>query len=251
MSDISAAPSIGPLVAIVEDDEEIRTLAGDYLRREGFDVAACADGMALDGLMETRTPDLVILDLMMPGEDGLSICRRLSAHTDIPVIILSAKGEDIDRIIGLEVGADDYVPKPFNPRELCARVRAVLRRRAPVESDAVPTHGTGEVYRFENWRLDVEGRSLTDPEGALVVLSSGEFALLVAFARHPRRTLSRDQLLDWTRGADAAPVDRAIDVQLSRLRRKLRDNPRTPRLIKTVRGDGYMFAAEVQRERQP
>ncbi len=239
-----------PLIAVVEDDPEIRTLVRDYLSREGFDVRACDGGAALDAVLAETPVDLVILDLMMPGEDGLSICRRLSP--DLPVIILSAKGEDIDRIIGLEVGADDYVPKPFNPRELCARVRAVLRRR--VQGGARPADGEGsggEVYRFENWRLDVDGRSLIDPTGASVPLSGGEFTLLVAFARHPRRTLSRDQLLDWTRGSDAAPVDRAIDVQLSRLRRKLNDDPRAPRLIKTVRGDGYMFAAEVVREQRP
>ncbi|MGF1456041.1 MAG: response regulator [Alphaproteobacteria bacterium] len=239
-----------PLIAVVEDDAEIRTLVRDYLTREGFAVRACEDGASFDALLAETPVDLVILDLMMPGEDGLSICRRISPH--MPVIILSAKGDDIDRIVGLEVGSDDYLAKPFNPRELCARVRAVLRRRGAggcEGAEETPAPG-GEIYRFENWRLDAEGRSLIDPKGTPVALSGGEFALLLAFARHPRRTVTRDQLLDWTRGNDAAPVDRAIDVQLSRLRRKLGDDPRAPHLIKTVRGDGYIFAAEVVQEKR-
>lgn len=238
------------VVAIVEDDPEIRDLLAARLGADGFSVLACAGGEALDAALARETVDLIVLDIMMPGEDGLSICRRLSANGGPPIIILSARSEDIDRIVGLEIGADDYLAKPFNPRELTARIRSVLRRRQPANSPAAtpPDDGGGrEIYRFSGWLFDVDERSLIDPQGASVVLSAGEFSLLAAFARHPRRVLSRDQLLDWTRGDDAAPVDRAIDVQLSRLRKKLGDDPRDPALIKTVRGDGYLFAAEVRK----
>lgn len=251
------------VIAVVEDDPEILDLVNGYLTREQFEVIPCANGEVLDQTLSGKSVDLIVLDLMMPGEDGLSICRRLSSENGPPIIILSAKAEDVDRIVGLEIGADDYLTKPFNPRELSARIRAVLRRRGTIEPagdanhNVPPGNGTPgptddrEIYIFENWLLDADGRALTDPSGAPVILSSGEFALLLAFARRPRRTLTRDQLLDWTRGTDSAPVDRAIDVQLSRLRRKLGDNPRQPRLIKTVRGDGYLFAADVRKGHQP
>lgn len=239
-------------IAVVEDDAEIRELLLGYLGREGFDVRAYPDGAAFDAGRDAFAPSLVVLDLMMPGEDGLSICRRISPQT--PVLVLSAKGEDMDRIIGLEVGADDYLPKPFNPRELVARIRAVLRRRAAAVENASPQPaGAGldeaprEVLLFSGWRLDVDGRRLTDPNGDDVDLSNGELALLTEFARRPRRVLSRDQLLDWTRGRDADAFDRAIDVQLSRLRRKLKAAGGDS-LIKTVRGDGYLFSADVARE---
>lgn len=237
-----------PVIAIVEDDSEIRTLLAHALAREGFDTIPCERGAALDAALAVRRIDLIVLDIMMPGEDGLSICRRISSAGGPPVVILSAKGDDIDRIIGLEIGADDYMSKPCNPRELAARIRSVLRRR---NASGVVLNSAGEpreVYRFSGWVLDLSDRTLINPEGTAVVLSSGEFALLAAFACHPRRVLSRDQLLDWTRGDDAASVDRAIDVQLSRLRKKLGDDPREPALIKTVRGDGYLFAAEVRKE---
>ncbi len=246
-----------PVIAVVEDDPEIRELVSGLLSRESFDVVPCENGAALDVALQNRPVDLIVLDLMMPGEDGLSICRRLSSDCNAAILILSAKGEDIDRIVGLEIGADDYLAKPFNPRELTARVRAVLRRPGKPDGHDPQEIVTGErthadereTYVFEGWRLDVDSRSLTNPDGDPIVLSAGEFSLLVAFARRPRRTLTRDQLLDWTRGTDSAPVDRAIDVQLSRLRRKLGDDPRAPRFIKTVRGDGYLFAADVQRNR--
>ncbi len=238
-----------PLIAVVEDDAEIRDLLTAYLAKEGYDVRACRDGLSLDALLADVRPDLIILDVMMPGEDGLSICRRLSAEKVAPIIILSARGDDLDRIIGLEIGADDYLAKPFNPRELAARIKAVMRRGAMEQEAPLVAQSPREVLAFETWRLDVDGRVLTDAAGAVVDLSSGEFALLAAFARRPRRVLSREQLLDLTRGPDAALVDRAIDVQLSRLRRKLGDDPRDPALIKTIRGDGYMFAADVRRER--
>ncbi len=235
-------------IAVVEDDAEIRELVVGYLAKEGFEPTPCADGAAFDALRETTTPDLVILDLMMPGEDGLSICRRVAP--ELPVLVLSAKGEDVDRIIGLEVGADDYLPKPFNPRELVARIRAILRRRAaaPEPGPALAPADTAprEVLVFEGWRLDVDGRSLTDPEGGGVALSAGEIALLIVFARRPNRVLTRDQLLDETRGRSAEPFDRAVDVQVSRLRRKLAAGGGAE-LIRTIRGDGYLFAAAVAR----
>lgn len=238
-----------PVVAVVEDDAEIRDLLAASLARDGFEAITCDRGAALDAALASRNVDLIVLDLMMPGEDGLSICRRVAAAGGPPVIILSARGDDVDRIVGLEIGADDYMPKPFNPRELSARIRSVLRRRAGGAGAAAEAEGR-EVLRFAGWTIDLDDRSLIDPSGAAVVLSTGEFDLLAAFVSRPRRVLSRDQLLDWTRGADAASVDRAIDVQLSRLRRKLGDDPKDPQLVKTVRGDGYLFAAEVRKERR-
>jgi two-component system OmpR family response regulator len=243
-----------PAIAIVEDDPEIRSLVSGYLARERFEPIECRNGAELDAVLARRHVDLIVLDLMMPGEDGLSICRRIAEARRAPILILSAKGDDIDRIIGLEVGADDYLAKPFNPRELVARIRAVLRRgaaplRDTAETPAEPEANDGaprEIYRFAGWRLDVDARSLKRSDGATVPLSGGEFALLVAFTRRPRRVLSREQLIEWTRGPDSESFDRAVDVQLSRLRRKLGDD--TQELIKTIRGDGYLFAADVRRE---
>ncbi|WP_338446484.1 response regulator [Pelagerythrobacter marensis] len=232
------------VVAIVEDDREIAQLMAELLAREGYEVAICRDGSELDRLAARRRLDLVLLDLMLPGEDGLSICRRLhSAPVRLPVIMITAKGDDIDRILGLEVGADDYLPKPFNPRELVARVRAVLRRTRLAHR---PSPLTGRRYRFAGWVLDAGSRELLDPQGEAVELTGGEYDLLVALLDHPQRVLTRDQLLDWTRGRDAAPYDRTIDVQLSRLRRKLGDDPRKPAIIRTVRGGGYLFAPPVE-----
>ncbi len=240
-----------PVVAVVEDDAEIRELVAARLEKEGFRPAPCDGGAALDALMAQGRVDLIVLDLMMPGEDGLSICRRVTAEDGPPIIILSAQGEDVDRIVGLEIGADDYLAKPFNPRELVARIRSVLRRRRKarqtLDAETLDTDDNEDVLVFAGWRLNLADRSLFAPDGAPVSLSSGEFALLEAFVRHPRRVLSRDQLLDWTRGEATATVDRAVDVQLSRLRRKLGDDPRAPVLIKTVRGGGYLFAAGVGR----
>jgi two-component system OmpR family response regulator len=187
----------------------------------------------------------VVLDVMMPGEDGLSICRRLRARGDVPVLMVTAKGEDIDRIVGLEVGADDYLPKPFHPRELVARARAILRRtRLAHRAAEAPTR---EVYGFAGWTLDAASRALTDAAGRPVVLTGAEFDLLLVLLTHPQRVLNRDQLLDWTRGRSAQPYDRTIDVQLSRLRRKLQDDPADPSIIRTVRGGGYLFGPAVER----
>ena len=192
--------------------------------------------------MERASIDLLVLDLMLPGEDGLSLIRKLRATSAIPVIMLTAMGEDADRIVGLEMGADDYLPKPFNPRELLARIKAVLRRINPQRP---PGAAVGDVARFDGWVLELGPRRLLSPTGDEIELSTGEYELLHAFITHPRRVLSRDQLLDLARGRSAVPFDRSIDIQVMRLRRKIEADPKEPRLIKTVRGGGYIFAAEV------
>jgi two-component system OmpR family response regulator len=232
-----------PHVLIVDDDREIRDLIARFLEKHGLRVSVAADGRAMGRVLADRGIDLIVLDVMLPGEDGLSLCRRLRAVSDVPVIMLTAMGEEIDRILGLEMGADDYLAKPFNPRELLARIKAVLRRTQAAGSPGHPADG-GRVLTFAGYRLDLAQRSLTAADGVLVPLSTGEFDLLAAFAQHPNRVLSRDQLLDLARGRDAQPFDRAIDVQVSRLRRKI-GGPAD--LIKTVRGAGYMFTADVSR----
>jgi two-component system OmpR family response regulator len=236
------------LIAVVEDDPEIRDLVGGLLSREGFDVALCSGAQDLDRLIERRSVDLVVLDLMLAGEDGLSICRRLrNGPLNTPVLMVTAKSDDLDRIVGLEVGADDYLPKPFNPRELVARVKAILRRTRDLHHvSAMPP---AEVFRFGGWCLDAASRVLRDPAGRLVELTGGEFDLLIVLLAHPQRVLNRDQLLDWTRGRSGGPFDRTIDVQLSRLRRKLGDDVKSPSVIKTVRGGGYLFSPAVERGR--
>lgn len=231
-------------IAIVEDDREIGTLVADLLRREGFDAELCRSAEMFERLRAQRRIDLAILDIMLPGEDGLSICRRLRAEGEVPVLMVTAKADDIDRIVGLEIGADDYLPKPFHPRELVARVRAILRRTRAAQR-VVPQAATR--WRFAGFLLDEGRRSVADPSGAAVALTGGEFDLLVAFLRHPQRVLNRDQLLDWTRGRDAGPFDRSIDVQVGRLRRKLAQHPDGTALIKTVRGGGYTFSAGVEK----
>ena len=232
-------------ILVVDDDPELRKLVGDFLVGHGFRVRVAEDAASMRAAIAAERPDLVILDVMMPGEDGLSAARRLSAEQGPPVIMLSALGSDTDRIIGLEVGADDYLPKPCNPRELLARVRAVLRRRAapgPAEPPAPSAR-----YEFAGWKLDLLRRELRDPAGTFINLSEGEFSLLRTFIEHPQRVLSRDQLLDITRGNDIEVYDRAIDSQISRLRRKL--NERTDaELIRTVRNEGYMLLAKVTRQ---
>ncbi len=235
-----------PHILIVDDDREIRDLVTRFLRGHGMRAESAADGGAMRRRLRTGRFDLVILDVMMPGEDGLTLCRELRAAGSQPVIMLTALGDETDRIVGLEMGADDYLPKPFNPRELLARIRAVLRRSGPsAEPPAVP--GDGACLVFEGWRLDTARRELRDPEGVLVALSAGEYDLLAAFATHPQRVLNRDQLLDLTKGREAAPFDRSVDVQLSRLRRKIEPDPANPTLIKTIRGGGYMMAVPVAR----
>ncbi|MBY8826523.1 response regulator [Hephaestia mangrovi] len=235
----------GSTIAVVEDDHEIRGMVVELLHREGFDAQACETAAAFDQLHARQRIDLAILDVMLPGEDGLSLCRRLHAQGEVPVLMVTAKGDDIDRIVGLEIGADDYLPKPFNPRELVARVRAILRRtreRQRVVS-ALPT----ERYRFGGWTIDAGARAVTCPADRPLELTGGEFDLLLCFVTHPQRVLNRDQLLDWTRGRSAMAFDRAVDVQLSRLRRKLAERDGGDALIKTIRGGGYQFTLAVDR----
>jgi two-component system, OmpR family, response regulator len=234
-----------PHLLIVDDDREIRDLLSRFLAKHGFRVSAAKDARDARRLMADSRIDLAILDIMMPGEDGLALCRDIRAKSELPVIMLTAMGEEMDRIIGLEVGADDYLPKPFNPRELLARIKAVLRRteRLPATGEEL----AGETLFFSGWTLDTAQRRLTSPGGQPVDLSTGEYDLLMAFLRHPQRVLSRDQLLDLARGRAAVPFDRSIDVQVMRLRRKIESEPKAPQIIATVRGGGYTFTSAVKR----
>ncbi len=227
-------------ILVVDDDAEIRDLLKRFLSKNGFRVSAVADGPRMRAVLGETKFDLVVLDVMLPGEDGLSLCRRIRSESGIPIIMLTAMGDDTDRIVGLEMGADDYLAKPFNPRELLARIKAILRRSG---QNALP--GSRSLLEFEGWKLDLAKRELTAPDGRLVDLTGGEFDLLAAFAEHPQRTLSRDQLLDLTRGRTSSPFDRSIDIQVSRLRQKIEEDAREPKLIKTVRSVGYIFSARV------
>jgi two-component system, OmpR family, response regulator len=231
-----------PSILVVDDDAALRQQVSDYLSINGFDVEGAADASGMDAALARHPFDVVVLDLMMPGEDGLSVCRRLSAAGAPAILMMSALGEDIDRIIGLELGADDYLPKPCNPRELLARVRALLRRRDGRGYAARPANG----YRFAGYVLDVANRRLRDPSGVNVMLTRGEYALLSAFLERPGEVLNRDQLQERTHGDDQETFERAIDVQISRLRRKLADS-QAQSLIRTIRGVGYRFAAVVSR----
>lgn len=234
-----------PHILVVDDDREIRSLVAQLLRKHGFRVTDAADGREMMQVLEDGRFDLVVLDLMLPGEDGLTLCRRVRGTSSLPIIMLTAMGEETDRIVGLEMGADDYLPKPFNPRELLARIRAVLRRTGGEPPE--PQEENGGLRVFEGWSLDLAKRELRAPDGTLVPLTAGEYDLLAAIVERPGRVLSRDQLLDLTRGRDAAPFDRSVDVQISRLRRKLEPDPKEPQIIKTVRGGGYVLACEVTR----
>ena len=234
-------------IAIVEDDDDIRTQLAGYLEGEGFRVVGVDGGAGLDRLLATGpAPDLIVLDWMLPGEDGLSICRRLREAGGPPVVMLTAKDEDIDRVLGLEMGADDYVSKPFNPRVLLARIRAVLRRASVGASAADPG---SETLRVADLTVDLAARTVTTGEpGTVVILTSAEYDLLHCFVTRPQRVLSRDQLLDWTRGRTADAFDRTIDVQVSRLRHKLdASGSAAAALLKTVRNAGYILAAPVGR----
>jgi DNA-binding response OmpR family regulator len=231
---------------VVDDQQEICDLVREYLTDEGFRVSAASDGAGLREVMARDPADLVILDLMLRGEDGLQLARELRNGSDVGIIILTGRGETVDRIIGLEMGADDYLPKPFHLRELLARVRSVLRRgttRGGDRSDA-PRART----RFSGWTLDLASRELLSPAGEEVRLTTGEFELLAAFVNHANQVLSRDRLLDLSRHREAGPFDRTIDVQVGRLRRKLEDDPKNPGMIKTVRGGGYIFTPPVESE---
>ena len=231
-----------PAVVLVEDDPALRTLTARALQENGYTVRPCATAPEMWRAMEQGAVDLVLLDIMLPGDDGLSLARQLRAQSDIGIIILTGRGETVDRIIGLEMGADDYLPKPFHLRELLARVKSVLRR-ASARSESTKPPPQSAV--FNGWKLDLTSRELTAPSGEEVRLTTGEFDLLAAFVANANQVLSRDRLLDLARNRSSGPFDRTIDVQVGRLRKKLEDDPQNPSLIKTVRGSGYIFTASV------
>lgn len=230
-------------VLVVDDDTEIRDLLSQFLHKQGYRVTGARDGKDMRRLLVAHKIDLIILDIMLPGDDGLTLCRELRSHSNVPVIMLTAAGDETDRVVGLEIGADDYLPKPFSARELLARVKAILRR---VSSHGPTATSGSKTLTFAGWTLDVVRRELRSPSGATVDLSAGEYDLLLAFLEHPQRVLSRDQLLDYARSRIATPFDRSIDVQVSRLRKKIACDRHQP-LIKTVRGAGYVFTAPVGR----
>ena len=231
-------------ILVVDDDPEIRQLLSTYLEKNGLRVTTAADGIAMWRALERPGVDLIVLDLMLPGADGLELCRTLRAYSRIPVIMLTARGDEMDRILGLEMGADDYLPKPFSARELLARIKVVLRRVRDVSVDPLAEDSAALV--FADWTLDTRTRDLRSPEDVVVALSHAEYRLLHVLVTHPNRALSRDQLLDFTQGREATPFDRSIDVLIGRLRRRLGDDAREPSLIKTVRGQGYLLAAKVE-----
>jgi two-component system phosphate regulon response regulator OmpR len=230
-------------ILVVDDDQRLRDLLVRYLGGEGYEVKAVAEASGMDKQLARERYDLIVLDLMLPGEDGLAICRRLRGQNNAPAIImLTAKGDDVDRIVGLEMGADDYLPKPFNPRELLARINAVLRRKAPSGPPGAPAAGT-EVFQFGEFSLNLSTRTLTR-EGKPVPLTTGEFSVLKVLAQHPRQPLSRDKLMELARGREYEVFDRSIDVQISRLRKVIEDDPSHPKHIQTVWGFGYVFVPE-------
>jgi two-component system, OmpR family, response regulator len=228
---------------MVEDDPEISRLVGEFMRCEGFEMEIAGDSHAMESVLQRVRPDLIILDLMLPGEDGLSICRRLRASDNIPILMLSAKSDEINRVVGLEMGADDYLAKPFGPRELLARVRALLRR-----AHATPPQPASRRYAFDVFLVELDARSIerSDPDAGPIQLTSAEFDLLACFLQRPRRVLTRDQILDWTRGRSAEPFDRTVDMLISRLRRKLDAASPGQNFITTVRNGGYLFTAPIK-----
>lgn len=236
--------SKSPHILIVDDHREIRDAVTRYLERNGFRATAAKDAIEMDAILANGEFDLIVLDVMMPGEDGISVCRRLSVASAIPILMLTALSEDMDRIVGLEIGADDYLTKPFNPRELLARIKAILRRASRIESTAGTL--TGEQVHFAGWTLDTDLRKLTGYQGRTVDLTAAEFKLLTILLERPRVILSRDQLLDLTAGRSAKVFDRAIDNQISRLRRKIEIDPARPEIITTIRGGGYCLAVDVR-----
>lgn len=231
-------------ILIVDDDAEIRSLLANYLVKNGLRATAVSDGRAMWKALEGGRVDLIVLDLMLPGDDGLTLCRNLRAKSEIPVIMLTARGEETDRIVGLEMGADDYLAKPFSARELLARIKSVLRRTRSLPGNL--QSDTARQLRFAGWVLDNEHRHLVSAGGLIVSLSGAEYRLLLIFLNHPNRVLNRDQLVDLTQGREADALDRSIDVQVSRLRQRLGDDPREPQIIKTVRGEGYVLAVPVK-----
>jgi two-component system OmpR family response regulator len=242
-----AAPSSERLsdlhLLVVDDDNELRQLLGDYLRKNNYQVTLAENGSAMHAALASQEIDLIVLDLMLQNEDGLVLCRNLRANSNIPVIMLTAKGDETDRIIGLEMGADDYLPKPFNPRELLARIKSVLRRTHALPN--IQEIKSGRYLKFSSWQLDTLTRNLVADNGLVVALSGAEYRLLKIFLERANRVLTRDQLLDMTQGKEAEPFDRSIDVQISRLRHRLGDDAKEPIIIKTVRGEGYIMCTEV------
>ena len=233
-------------ILVVDDDHEIRTLLAEYLEKNGLRVSVARDGKEMQRVLDRVRVDLVVLDILLPGDDGLTLCRTLRASSQLPIIMLTARGDDVDRILGLELGADDYVPKPFKPRELLARISAVLRRTTHVLREPLPADV--RCYRFAGWRLDTTARSLTDEGGSTVALSGAEFRLLAVLLAHAGQVLSRLQLMELLRGRDLDPFDRSIDQRVSRLRQILRDDARSPLIIKTVYGEGYVIGVPVAAE---
>jgi two-component system OmpR family response regulator len=244
MTSLLPAPPVAKArILCVEDDVEIARMLTDMLRESGFEPCFVSSAIEMDAVLKQRNVDLVILDIMLPDEDGLSICRRLRANSSIPIIMVTARGEDMDRILGLELGADDYVAKPFNSRELVARIRTILRR-----ADSAPGTARQRERRlsFADWQIDPASRELHDPEGVRIALTSVEFDLLLAFCRHPGQILTREQLIELTHGRLAGPIERSIDVHISRIRQKIEADPRDPNFIKTVRLGGYVFTPNVE-----
>jgi two-component system OmpR family response regulator len=237
-------PDTSPRILIVDDDADIRSLLADYLGEQGWLISTAQDGASMQQVLDSTPVDLIVLDLTLPGNDGLTLCRDLRARSTIPVIMLTARSAPLDRILGLEMGADDYLCKPFEPRELLVRIRNVLRRsgQAARETPDIPA-----LWHFADWTLDETQRQLQNNAGLVVVLSGGEFRLLKALLERPNRPLSRDQLLTLTQGRETDPLDRSIDLHVSRLRQKLGDDARAPKLIKTLRNEGYLLAADVKR----
>lgn len=240
--------SARPHLLLVDDEASIREPLGAYLQRAGFRVSEAGSAADARKVLAGSAIELVVLDIMMPGEDGLSLCRSIREQGELPVILLTARTEETDRIVGLEMGADDYVLKPFSPRELVARIKTILRRAGGGAGARSETQAGASLYRFEGWTLRSDDWTLSGPDEVAIPLSTADFRLLQAFVTHPRQVLSRDQLLDLTAGREAHAFDRSIDNQISRLRRKLEDDARSPTLIKTVWGGGYMFSADVTRE---
>ena len=234
-------------ILIVDDDREIRELVGNFLKKNGLEVSLAADDRQMRARLETLSVDLIVLDIMMPGDDGLTLCRELRAgkHRKIPILLLTARDDDMDRVLGLEMGADDYLVKPFVARELLARIKAILRRTRMLPPNLQITE-PGRLVAFGDWTLDTTARHLVDPQGTIVSLSGAEYRLLRVFLDHPQRVLNRDQLLNLTQGRDADVFGRSIDLLVSRVRQRLRDDAREPLLIKTVRSEGYVFSAPVR-----
>jgi two-component system OmpR family response regulator len=232
-------------ILIVDDDAEIRSLLSRYLEKNGLRVTTVGDGRGMWHALDKGIFDLIVLDLMLPGDDGLTLCRTLRARSDMPVIMLTARGEETDRIVGLEMGADDYLPKPFSARELLARIKVILRRARSLPQNLRPEEE--REIRFGEWVLDTAHRHLVSPAGVVTPIGGAEYRLLRIFLAHPNRVLNRDQLVDLTQGKEADALDRSIDVQVSRLRRRLGDGSRDPSMIKTVRGEGYVLSVPVKK----